>query len=169
MLDYELFYKEIISKYIKYDKDKDNKDNKDDNNNFNYKKETSIVEKILFRDISLIKNKEENNYNNLNSLISSAELSQQKALKDFPKISKAFEEYYFSNKNEINTKDRRDTNILLKINDELKSKNFFNTKNMSQSQESIKPYPKLYLLSEQKLEKIKTTNKISLTEISKYF
>ena len=167
-IDYELFYKEIISKYIKYDKDKDNND-KNDNNNFNYKKETSILENILFKHISLIKNKEENNYNNLNSLISSIELSQQKTLKDFPKISKALEEYYFSNNNEINTKDKRDNKILLKINDELKSKNFFNNKNMSQSQESIMPYPKLYLLSEQKLEKIKTTNKISLTEISKYF
>ena len=54
-IDYELFYKDIISRYIKYDKDKENND-KNENNTI-YKKEIALLEKILFRHISLIKNK----------------------------------------------------------------------------------------------------------------
>ena len=166
-IDYELFYKDVISKFIKYDKDKENTNNTNNNDNFNYKKETEILEKILFRHISSIKNKEENNLYNLNSILPSAE-SQQKALKDFPKISKALEEYYYSNNNEQNSNNKRDIKILSKIYEELKSKNYFN-KSSPQTQESIMPYPKLYFLSEQKLEKIKLSNKISISDISKYF
>ena len=163
-IDYELFYKEVISKYIKYDKDKDNSNNnnnENNSNNTNYKKETSILEKILFRHISILKNKEENNINNLNSIISS-ESSQQKTLKDFPKISKALEDYYFNNNN------KKDIKILSKIYEELKSKNFF-VNPPPQNQETVMPYPKLYFLPEQKLEKIKLSTKISLSDISKYF
>ena len=47
-IDYELFYKDVISKFIKYDKDKENTNNTNNNDNFNYKKETEILEKILF-------------------------------------------------------------------------------------------------------------------------
>ena len=105
-IDYELFYKDVISKFIKYDKDKDkdninnsnNNINENNNNNFNYKKETEYLEKILFRHISTLKNKDENNLYNLNSILPSGE-SQQKTLKDFPKISKALEDYYYSNNN----------------------------------------------------------------------
>ena len=165
-IDYELFYKDVISKFIKYDKDKENTNNTNNNDNFNYKKETEILEKILFRHISSLKNKEENNLYNLNSILPSAE-SQQKTLKDFPKISKALEEYYYSNNNEQNN-NKRDIKILSKIYEELKSKNYFN-KSSPPTQESIMPYPKLYFLSEQKLEKIKLSNNISISDISKYF
>ena len=166
-IDYELFYKDVIRKYIKYDRDKDNtnNNNNNENSNFNFKKETEILEKILFRHISTIKNKEENNLYNLNSILPSAE-SQQKTLKDFPKISKALEEYYYSNNNENN--DKRELKMLSKIYEELKSKNYFN-KSSPQTQESILIYPKLYFLSEQKLEKIKLSNKLSISDISKYF
>ncbi len=177
-IDYELFYKDVISKFIKYDKDKDkdninnsnNNINENNNNNCNYKKETEYLEKILFRHISTLKNKDENNLYNLNSILPSGE-SQQKTLKDFPKISKALEDYYYSNNNnniENNNNNKRDIKILSKIYDELKSKNYFN-KSSPQTQESILPYPKLYFLSEQKLEKIKLSNKISISDISKYF
>ena len=135
-IDYELFYKDVINKFIKYDKDKENTNNTNNNDNFNYKKETEILEKILFRHISSIKNKEENNLYNLNSILPSAE-SQQKALKDFPKISKALEEYYYSNNNEQNN-NKRDIKILSKIYEELKSKNYFN-KSSPPTQESIMP------------------------------
>ena len=144
-IDYELFYKDVISKFIKYDKDKENTNNTNNNDNFNYKKETEILEKILFRHISSLKNKEENNLYNLNSILPSAE-SQQKALKDFPKISKALEEYYYSNNNEQNSKNKRDIKILSRIYEELKSKNYFN-KSSPQTQESIMPYPELYFFS----------------------
>ena len=172
-IDYELFYKEVISKYIKYDKDKDainNSNDKNDssnsNNNLNHKKETAILEKIFFRHISLNKNKEENDFNNLNSLISSMELSQQKTLKDFPKLAKSLEDYYISKTNSNN--DKIDIKVLSKIYEELKSKNYF-SKNSNQLSDSIMPYPRIYLLSEQKLEKIKIANKITIPEISKYF
>ena len=168
-IDYELMYKKIISKYIKYDKDKDAINNANNtipnDNNFNYKKEANILEKILFRHISLIKNKEENDYNNLNSTTSSLELSQQKTLKDYPKIVKSLEDNYFVN-DDINGK--KDMQRLSKIYDELKLKNYF-SKNLIQIQESIGPYPRLYFLSDQKLEKIKSLNKLSLSEISKYY
>ena len=58
-INYELFYKNVISQYIKYDKDKDNNVDNNNNNNVNntvnYKKETSILEKILFKHISTMK------------------------------------------------------------------------------------------------------------------
>ena len=171
-IDYELFYKEVISKYIKYDKDKETinntsntNTNNNEGNNTNYKKEANILEKILFKHISLIKNKEENDLNNLNSIISSVELSQQKTLKDFPKVSQILEENYYSNEDYTN---KNDIKILSKIYDELKAKNYF-TKSSAQTQESIDPYPRLYFLSEQKLEKIKSSNKVSISDISKYF
>ena len=157
-IDYELFYKDIISRYIKYDKDKENND-KNENNTI-YKKEIALLEKILFRHISLIKNKEENNFNNLNSIIT----LDPKTLDDFPKISQELKDYYYSNKDN----NKRDFKLLSKIYDELKSKNYFN-KSSTQSQESVMPYPKLYFLSDHKLEKIKSTNKISIIDISKYF
>ena len=163
-IDYEYFYKEVISKYIKYDKDKDAINNSNnDKNDFNHKKETAFLEKILFKHISSIKNKEENDFNNLNT---SNELSQQKTLKDFPKISKAIEDYFIS-KEGIN-KDKPDIKLLSKIYEELKSKNYF-SKNDIRLTESIMPYPRIYLLSAQKLEKIKLANKITIPEISKYF
>ena len=157
-IDYELFYKDIISRYIKYDKDKENNDQNE--NNTIYKKEIALLEKILFRHISLIKNKEENNFNNLNSIIT----LDPKTLDDFPKISQELKDYYYSNKDS----NKRDFKLLSKIYDELKSKNYFN-KSSTQSQESVMPYPKLYFLSDHKLEKIKSTNKISIIDISKYF
>ena len=157
-IDYELFYKDIISRYIKYDKDKENNDQNE--NNTIYKKEIALLEKILFRHISLIKNKEENNFNNLNSIIT----LDPKTLDDFPKISQELKDYYYSNKDN----NKRDFKLLSKIYDELKSKNYF-YKSSTQSQESVMPYPKLYFLSDHKLEKIKSTNKISIIDISKYF
>ena len=149
-INYELFYKDVISQYIKYDKDKEN------NDNTNYKKETNILEKILFKHISTIKNNEENNLNNLPK-----DNSQFKTLNDFPKITKILEEYYYDKKN-------KDPKILNKIYEELKLKNYFN-KNSSSSQESASPYPKLYFLSEQKRENITKINKITLNDITKYF
>ena len=149
-INYELFYKDVISQYIKYDKDKENNDNN------NYKRETNILEKILFRHISTIKNSQENNLNNLPK-----DNSQIKTLNEFPKITKILEEYYYNDK-------KRDPKILNKIYEELKSKNYFN-KNSSSSQETASPYPKLYFLSEQKRENITKINKITLSDITKYF
>ena len=161
-INYELFYKDVISQYIKYDKDKDNNvestnnnNNNNVNNNANYKKETSILEKILFKHISTMKNNEENNINNF------LRDSQLKTLNNYSKIAKNLEDYYYDNKS------NRDLKVLNKIYDELKSKNYFN-KNSAQSQESAIPYPKLYFLSDQKRDKIKN-GKISLNDISKYY
>ena len=151
-INYELFYKDVISRYIKYDKDKEN----NDNSNSNYKKEANILEKILFRHISIIKNNKENNLNNLPK-----DNSIAKTLNDYPKLSKNLEEYYYDNNN-------KDTKILNKIYDELKSKNYFN-KNASSNQESASPYPKLYFLSEQKRENISKISKITINDINKYF
>ena len=53
-INYELFYKDIISHYIKYDKDKENTDNNNNNNNNNNKKEIHLIEKILFKLFSSI-------------------------------------------------------------------------------------------------------------------
>ena len=152
-VNYELFYKDIISNYIKYEKDKESTDN----NNNNNKKEMHLIEKILFKHISTIKNIEENNLNNI-----SKDNSQTKTLNDYPKISKNLEEYYYNNKN------NRDAKLLNKIYDELKLKNYFN-KNSPSTQESAAAYPKLYFLSEQKREKILKNNKIVLNDIIKYF
>ena len=151
-INYELFYKDIISQYIKYDKDKEN----NDNNNNNPKKETNLIEKILFKHISTIKNNEENYLNNI-----SKDNNQIKTLNDYSKISKSLEEYYYN-------KNNRDPKVLNKIYDELKSKNYFN-KSSTSTQESAAQYPKLYFLSEQKREKILKNNKISLNDIIKYY
>ena len=151
-INYELFYKDIISQYIKYDKDKEN----NDNNNNNPKKEINLLEKILFKHISTIKNNEENYLNNI-----SKDNSQIKTLNDYSKISKSLEEYYYN-------KNNRDPKVLNKIYDELKSKNYFN-KSSTSTQESAAQYPKLYFLSEQKREKILKNNKISLNDIIKYY
>ena len=75
------------------------------------------------------------------------------------------EDNYFVN-DDIDGK--KDIQRLSKIYDELKLKNYF-SKNLIQIQESIGPYPRLYFLSDQKLEKIKSLNKLSLSEISKYY
>ena len=151
-INYELFYKDIISQYIKYDKDKEN----NDNNNNNPKKETNLIEKILFKHISTIKNNEENYLNNI-----SKDNNQIKTLNDYSKISKSIEEYYYN-------KNNRDPKVLNKVYDELKSKNYFN-KSSTSTQESAAQYPKLYFLSEQKREKILKNNKISLNDIIKYY
>ena len=151
-INYELFYKDIISQYIKYDKDKEN----NDNNNNNPKKETNLIEKILFKHISTIKNNEENYLNNI-----SKDNNQIKTLNDYSKISKSLEEYYYN-------KNNRDPKVLNKVYDELKSKNYFN-KSSTSTQESAAQYPKLYFLSEQKREKILKNNKISLNDIIKYY
>ena len=129
---------------------------------FNYKKETAILEKILFRHISILKNKEENILNNLiNNYNTTYDI---KTLYDFPKISKALYDYYYSN----NDSNKRDIKILSKIYEELKSKNYF-SKNIINKQDLITPFPKIYLLSEKNIEKIKSLNKINLTDITKYF
>ena len=148
-INYEHFYKDVISKYIKYDKDKENNDN-----NINCKKETNLLEKILFKHISTIKNNEENFLNNLPK-----DSSPARTLYDHPKLSKALEEYYYN---------KRDPKLLNKIYDELKSKNYFN-KNSASNQESAAPYPKLYFLSEQKRENILKISKITLNDISKFY
>ena len=162
IINYESFYKEVISKYIKYDKDKDNASDNNNNTSFNFKKETAILEKILFRHISILKNKEENILNNLiNNYNTTYDI---KTLYDFPKISKALYDYYYSN----NDSNKRDIKILSKIYEELKSKNYF-SKNIINKQDLITPFPKIYLLSEKNIEKIKSLNKINLTDITKYF
>ena len=142
-INYEHFYKDVISQYIKYDKD---------NNTF--KKETNLLEKILFRHISTIKNNKENSLNGFPK-----DISVEKTLYDYPKISKVLEEYYYN---------KKESQSLNKIYDELKTKNYFN-KNSSSNQESAAPYPKLYFLSEQKRESIIKINKISFNDISKYY
>ena len=156
-INYELFYKDVISQYIKYDKDKETIDS----NNDNFKKETSILEKILFKHISIIKNNKENILNNL-----SKDNTEYKILNDFPKISKNLEEYFYEN-----DKNKKDIKVLNKIYEELKSKNYFNKNSVStsNSQESAASYPKLYFLSEQKREYISKINKISLNDIIKYY
>ena len=159
-INYELFYKDVISQYIKYDKDKETADN----SNCTFKKETTILEKILFRHISIMKNNKENILNNL-----SKDNSQNKNLDDFPKISKNLEEYFYEN-----DKNKKDIKALNKLYEELKSKNYFNknsasTSSISSTQESASTYPKLYFLSEQKREYISKLNKISLNDIIKYY
>ena len=149
-INYELFYKDIISQYIKYDKDKENNDNNI------IQKDSNLIEKILIKHISIIKNNEENNLNNIPK-----DNIQIKTLNNYSKIPKNLDEYNYN-------KNNRDPKLLNKVSDELKSKNFLN-RNMISIQESVALYPKLYFLSEEKKEKLLKKNKISLNDIIKYY
>jgi hypothetical protein len=131
-------YQEILSNYIKYGINKKN-------NNDNIQN-TSNLEKMLFKQLTNIKNKSSN--------------------------------YNINNKN-------KEKEILIKVNNfietgdtkiikDLSQENRFPRKLLSPPEKNKKkevayPYPRLLLLSEKELSSILMTDKISLTDISKYF
>ena len=131
-------YQEIISNYIKYDINK--KNNNDTIQN------TSNLEKMLFKQLTNIKNNSNNYYIN----------NKNKQKEILVKVNNFIE--------------TGDTKIIKELSQENKySRKYLSPPDKNKKKEVTYPYPRLLFLSEKELSSILMTDKISLTDITKYF
>ena len=134
-------YQEIISHYIKYEIYKKNSDDKIKSQN----QTITTIEKILFKQITTLNNNKSNN-----------KIDEKDILK---KINK------FNNSG--------DTKLLKDLCQENSNSNRYSKKYLlnekNKKKEVLYPYPRLIFLSDKELSSILSSDKLSLTDISKYY
>jgi hypothetical protein len=135
-------YQEIISHYIKYEIYKKNTDDK--NKNQNQIQTISTLEKIIFRQISILNNNKTNN-----------KINEKDILKKI---------------NKFNT--TGDTKLLKDLYQENNTNKFskkYLLNEKKQKKEVTYPYPRLLFLSDKELSSIIISDKLSMGDISKYY
>ena len=128
-------YQDIVSHYLKYNI---NKKNSDDNN-----KNTSLLEKILFKQLKNINN---------NKFINSIKNNEKEIIIKINKFNST-----------------GDIKLLKELLPENRYSKKFLIKDKNPKKEVDYPYPRFLFLSEKELSSLSNVEKISLTDISKYY